>query len=60
MCRTVIETCPGCGGDGGYDPVSRWESGASWVRCIECNGAGQIEVPVVPAGIERLDEIDEQ
>lgn len=42
--HTVI--CPECGGDGGWDAISRYGSGG-WTECRFCDGSG--EVPTEPA-----------
>lgn len=64
--RSIIEmdtrlmTCPDCYGAGGFDQPAGFDrhTGAVmtyWSRCELCRGAGRIEVPVEPIGMDDLD-----
>lgn len=62
---SVVETCLECGGDGGFEvPTGSYshingDLHTRWQRCDHCDGTGSVEVPIIPAGIERIEEMDD-
>lgn len=42
------EWCRVCGGDGGWPPEY---PGQSWLRCVACDGLGEIEFELTPVTI---------